>query len=76
MMVTAVPTALRGLRGGGLTVPAVPERAAADDAIGPGRADEDAVAVLLVFLADSWRRVLTTEISVLIDTAKVITHPI
>ena len=76
MMDTAVPTALSGLSGGGLTVPAGPAREAADDAIGPGRADEDAMAGLLVFLAESWRRVLTTEISVLFEAAKVITHPI
>jgi hypothetical protein len=65
MIDTAVPMALSGeMVGRGLTAPAELERAAADDAMGPGRADEVATAGLLIFLADSCRRVFTTESSV------------
>jgi len=43
-----------------LTGAALPDKAAADEAMGPGRTEEEATAGLVVFLAESWRRVLTT----------------
>jgi hypothetical protein len=60
MIDTAIPTALMGEIGGGLTVTvaAEPARAAAEEAIGPGRTFEEAVAAAAaagfsIFLAES-----------------------
>jgi len=47
-----------------LTAAALPDRAAADEAMGPGKAEEEGTVGLVVFLAESWRRVLTTVPSV------------
>jgi hypothetical protein len=68
MIDTAVPMALSGeMVGSGLAVAAEPERAAADAAMGPGRADEVGMEGVLIFLAESCRRVFTTESSVLVN---------
>lgn len=68
MMATVVPTALSGVMGTfGIVVVVEDERAAADEAIGPGRGEEAAAAAaggVLSFRAESCRRVLTTEQSV------------
>jgi hypothetical protein len=62
MIDTAVPTAFSGLMVGGLTAFVLPDRAAAEEAIGPGKTDEGATAGLSIFLAESCRRVLTTRL--------------
>jgi len=60
MIDTAVPTALSGVRVGGLTVLVAPDRAAAEDEIEPERADAAATAGFSTLRAESCRRVLTT----------------
>jgi hypothetical protein len=53
MIDTAVPTAFNGLMVGGLTAFVLPDRAAAEEAIGPGKTDEGATVSLSIFLAES-----------------------
>lgn len=53
MIDTAVPTAFRGLIGCGLTAAALFDKIAADEAMGPGKPEEEATAGLVVFLAES-----------------------
>ena len=47
-----------------MTAAALPDKAAADEAMGPGKAGEEGTVDLVVFLAESWRRVFTTTQSV------------
>lgn len=72
MMATAVPTALTGVMAtfGTLGIEVVDEdRAAAEEAIGPGSGEAAAATGgLLSFLADNCRRVLTTVQSTLCPT--------
>jgi hypothetical protein len=53
MIDTAVPTALSGVRVGGLTVLVAPDKAAAEDEREPGRADAAATAGFSTLRADS-----------------------